>query len=361
MSLTVLAIGDPHFQINNIPEVEMFMDRIENLANEHLPDKIVILGDLLHTHERLHTIPLNKAYEFIKRMREIAPTYVIVGNHDYIGNQQHLTSNHWMNGMKEWENVTIIDKAIYESESGFTYCPYVPPGRFREALDTIGVGGWEEECKVIFCHQEFFGCKMGAIVSAEGDRWSKNGVEIISGHIHDRQQPQPNIYYTGSSMQHAFGESPRKTVVLLTFEEGADKYQLNEINLDLPKKKIVYMDVNDVDNFEVKETKDHIKVSITGSYDEFKALKKTKKYKDLVGSGVKVVFKPEKLVKKDKGEEGKEEELGPIVDSSAKFETILADIVSGASDPYLYQAYQFVVKKTRVEVDDVMFLPTGNK
>ena len=37
---------------------------------------------------------------------------LLVGNHDYINNQQFLTNNHWMNAMKDWNNVTIIDKVI---------------------------------------------------------------------------------------------------------------------------------------------------------------------------------------------------------------------------------------------------------
>ena len=66
--LNILIIGDPHFKIDNIPEVDLFIERIVELANEKKPDLIVLLGDLLHEHERLHTIPLNNACEFIKKM-----------------------------------------------------------------------------------------------------------------------------------------------------------------------------------------------------------------------------------------------------------------------------------------------------
>ena len=80
--INILIIGDPHFKVENIKEVELFIDKIEKLANEKNPDLIIILGDILHDHERLHTIPLNKSYDFINRMRNIAKTYIIVGNHD---------------------------------------------------------------------------------------------------------------------------------------------------------------------------------------------------------------------------------------------------------------------------------------
>ena len=76
------------------------MERMINLATEREPDLIIIAGDLLHTHERLHTLALNKAYEMVYVMRLIARTYVLVGNHDYIQNQQFLTSNYCMTSLQ---------------------------------------------------------------------------------------------------------------------------------------------------------------------------------------------------------------------------------------------------------------------
>ena len=81
MTVEVLCIGDPHFQVDNIPEVDLFTEKILNLAKEKLPQLIVILGDTLHTHERLHTIPFNKANDLIYQLSTIALTYVLVGNH----------------------------------------------------------------------------------------------------------------------------------------------------------------------------------------------------------------------------------------------------------------------------------------
>ena len=89
--MRVIAIGDPHFRVENIIEVENFIDKIAKLTKSENPDMIVVLGDLLHTHEKIFTIALNKAYDFIKILRDIAPTYVLVGNHDYIQNSQFLT------------------------------------------------------------------------------------------------------------------------------------------------------------------------------------------------------------------------------------------------------------------------------
>ena len=190
MPTTILFIGDPHFQISNIQEVDLFLEKIINLATKKNPDIIVIAGDILHTHERLHTLALNKAYELIDNMRKITKTYVLVGNHDYINNQQFLTDNHWMNGLKEWKNTIIIDNVLRETINNetFIFVPYVPPGRFEEALKTLKDDWINASC--IFAHQEFAGCKMGAIVSIEGDKWDINNPIVVSGHIHSKQQPQ---------------------------------------------------------------------------------------------------------------------------------------------------------------------------
>lgn len=357
MPATILFIGDPHFQVSNIPEVDMFIERIINLATEKAPDLIIIAGDLLHTHERLHTTALNKAYELVNNMRLISKTYVLVGNHDYIQNQQFLTENHWMNGMKEWDNTIIVDTVMEETIDGekFIFVPYVPPGRFVEALTTLRSDWKDASC--IFAHQEFAGCKMGAIISVEGDVWPLENPHVISGHIHSRQIPQENIYYSGSALQHAFGESTKNVIPYLTFIGG--EYEREEIDLKLPRKKIVYMDVDDLDEYNVPETKDTIKVTLSGDYNQFKVLKKSKKYKKMIEKGLKVVFKPKKLKtkKKEIDSEGNEVEVIDEVQSSGiDFNTILSSMVTSQRDPYLTQAYEMVINGKEMGIDDVLFL-----
>ena len=65
--MKVIAIGDPHFKVKNIPKVEIFIEKLLSLIKKENPDFIVVLGDLLHNHERIHSLVLNKAYEFIEK------------------------------------------------------------------------------------------------------------------------------------------------------------------------------------------------------------------------------------------------------------------------------------------------------
>lgn len=356
MTVTVLFIGDPHFQVSNIPEVDMFLEKIINLAKDKKPDIIVIAGDLLHTHEKLHTTALNKAYELVDNMRKISKTYVIVGNHDMICNQSFLTNNHWMNGMKEWKNTVIVDIVISEfiNNEKFIFVPYVSNGRFEEALQTLREPFDNVSC--IFAHQEFAGCKMGSIISVEGDKWSLKNPLVVSGHIHSRQIPQKNIYYSGSAMQHAFGESEKNIIAFLTFENN--DYKIEEIDLKLPRKKIVYMDVDSVDKYIVPDTKDQIKVTIKGDYNEFKALKKTKKYKDMIEKGVKVVFKPKKIDQTKKVIENGfiKEVVDEVKSNTTDFNTILSSIITEQKNPYLMQTYELIINGKELKIDDILFL-----
>jgi uncharacterized ubiquitin-like protein YukD len=208
------------------------------------------------------------------------------------------------------------------------------------------------DASCIFAHQEFAGCKMGAIISVEGDKWSLDNPVVVSGHIHSKQTPQKNIYYSGSAMQHAFGESEKNIIAFLSFENK--EYILEEIDLNLPRKKIVYIDVEDVESYKVPdENKDQIKVTVKGDYNEFKALKKSKKYKDLIEKGVKVVFKPKKI---DKTKKNSENEKTVVKTNDTDFNTILSNIIIEQKNPYLMQSYELIVNGKEMKLDDIIFL-----
>jgi DNA repair exonuclease SbcCD nuclease subunit len=342
MSVNILLIGDPHFKVENIQEINMFLEKIIDIATEKKPDLIIILGDLLHTHERLHTIALNKAHEFVNSMRKISKTYVLVGNHDYIQNQQFLTTNHWMNSMKEWQNVVIVDYVIaeYIKDKKFIFCPYVPNGRFEEALNTLKSDTWKD-ANCIFAHQEFFGCKMGAIISIEGDKWDENYPFVVSGHIHEKQIPQKNIYYSGSALQHSFGDSTDNIIPFINFFDNYE-YKIYEINLNLPRKKIIYINIDEIDKYIINEdSNDKIKITVKGDYNEFKSLKKSKKYKEMIDKGLKIVFKPKKIIQCIKNDD---------IKINTDFNQILYSIITEQNNPYLLQSYELIINDNHIDL-----------
>ena len=347
--LKVITIGDQHFKIDNIEEVDIFITKITSLIEEKQPDFVVLLGDLLDTHERIHAVPLNRAYKFINNVRNISKTYILVGNHDMSDNQQFMTENHWLNALKEWNNVIVVDRIISEEikDRKFIFCPYVYVGRFQEALDLLETDWKDSKC--IFAHQEFYGCKMGAFNSIDGDKWDLENPQVISGHIHLNQKPQENIYYPGSSLSVAFGESAKNIVSEITFDE---EMYIEEIDLNMPKKKIIYVDSEKADDIIIPETEDKIKLSISGEYEDFKTFKKTKKYKELTQKGVKVVFKPKKAEIKKKKENIKE-----CLDSNPNdFNDIIRTIIEQQKNSFLFEAYELVINSKNISSDDVLFL-----
>lgn len=344
MITKIIAIGDPHFKSDNIPEIELFIQKIIDIVHEKKPDLIILLGDILDTFEKINIYPLNKACEFINKLRKISKTIVLVGNHD-MGSLSFLTKNHWLNPLKEWENTVIVDEVIIEKINGenFIFAPFVPNGMFEKALNTIG-DTWEHS-SMIFCHQEFYGCSMGSIISVEGDKWSLNNPPIISGHIHNKQKPQENIFYVGSSTQTSFGEDGNKIIAYIEFENK--NHKIEEIELILPKKKILHMDIDEVANFNYEdESENKIKVSISGIYEEFKTFKKTKKYKDMLDKGIKVVFKPKRIETKLKNQ-AIQDNINSNKDSN-NFKEILETMIEKQENPWVKEVFELVINNREI-------------
>jgi DNA repair exonuclease SbcCD nuclease subunit len=340
--MSILFIGDPHFRIDNIVESQKFIQETERILQERDDiHTIVVLGDVLHTHEKLHTFALNNAVQFFQMVSRYHPTYCLVGNHDATSNTIFLTDNHWLNVFKGWKDLYIVDIPIVVrfSDKTVVLCPYVPDGRFQEALDkTIETDDIDwRQADLIVGHQLLDGAKMGPIVASGVEEWRREWPLLISGHIHDKQRPQPNLFYTGSSMQHAFGESTDKTLYLYSLETREGE----EIKIRVPRKEILYVDIKQMEGVEDKinklaEDDITVKVVIRGDLSEVKAAKDTELVKRLEQTtGVKsVVFKqhtPQPVTSSTTSETI--ESVRSAVDES--FESVLRNLVRTKEDVYL--------------------------
>lgn len=292
--MKIIAVGDIHIKNDNFKEIDKLISELEKIILNENPSFVVLLGDTLHYHEKIFTLCLNKAFELVNRLRKLCPVYMLVGNHDQITSNEYLNSNHWLNSLKEYTNLYIIDKpfSTYIENKLFTFCPFVPPGRFIDALNNLS--DWKSS-DLIFCHQEFKGCKMGAIISVEGDDWDSSYPQIISGHIHDKQKIGNNIYYTGTPYQTSYGDTDDKTICIL---EIGGNINIREYELNIQKKKIVYSDIQNISKIKING-EDEVKLTIRGNGEEFKVFKKSKEYKDIIDKGVKIVFKNKEYEKKE--------------------------------------------------------------
>jgi DNA repair exonuclease SbcCD nuclease subunit len=292
-----IVIGDLHIKLSNCLTIKKLLDFTLEMIAKHSVSDCILLGDVLHTHEKLLTPCLNLAHTFVTQISEIIPVFVLVGNHDYVCNSEFLTTNHWMNTLKTIPNVTVVDNVI--EDSGRIFCPYTYPGRLDEALGN-------KKNKILFCHQEFIGCNMGAIISTHGDPLFESPSPIkyvISGHIHDTQtltNGYSTVYYPGAPLQNTFNESSDRQICIVEYiDSGIPKItniDITEISGVSAKRVIQLKEPTDPTKVEqlmkqVQKTtaeipNAQIKVKITCSKDAFTSFKTKKEYNNLVKSGV---------------------------------------------------------------------------
>jgi DNA repair exonuclease SbcCD nuclease subunit len=267
--MKILAIADTHFENKNEIETNLMCDRIYEVVLNQKPDIIVSLGDNLHTHELIHMGPLKRAIGFLHKLSQMClHLYVLVGNHDRSNNMSYLTEDSPFVACKMWPNTTIVDKVYTGSYQGFNlaFVPYVPVGRFTEALSTEGITDENiSKYDVIFAHQEFKNSKMGAIVSSNGDEWPVEYPLVISGHIHDYQEVQSNLIYPGTPIQLGYGCPPSKGVMMLNLiipdsgtqnletEISKTKIEHEFYDLKLPKKMIVHITPEELSSYQIPD------------------------------------------------------------------------------------------------------------
>ena len=340
--VTSLCFGDPHFHTNNIYNIEIAMTETIALTRKLNPTFVVILGDVLHEHNIIHTPAYKLAVTWIELLSRICHVYVLIGNHDYIDHTQFLTDNHIFGPLKKWPRVTIVDEVIVNTWGGykFTFCPYVEPGRFEEALNTIGESWKDSTC--IFAHQEFRGAKFGGKISEDGDSWASDLPPVISGHIHEAQIVNENIYYTGSLMQHAQGDTGEKNMWLLQFSGNTWQYFLYQFQ-NLKPRKTIKIKISEFEEFDLSVADTcYLRLILTGTNEEKKVCKISKKYKDNTTpdvrskNGLAITFE----TKNDKNTNEKVEMSREFI----TFENILANLIKDKST-IVQNAYNSLVSK----------------
>jgi len=302
MSVRCMGIGDPHFKTKNRREMELFVKKTIEVAKEYKPDFIVNLGDTLDTHEKIHVVPLTQSIQWMEEISKIAPLYLIIGNHDRPNNSATKAELHPFNGLHDNPNIIVVDDVVDAEIKNhkFLFVPYVPPGNFIEKISSVIDLDNINVYTSVFAHQEFYGSKMGAITSNDGDKWPLTHPIVISGHIHEYQRPQSNIIYTGTPFQHAFGDSTKKTVSLITYRYS-NKFESEEneiaigniraveerIDLGLPKKRVFKLGCQEVLTWSPPE-KSLIKLIIYGTNAEIKATMRLSLIKQWEKKGIKI-------------------------------------------------------------------------
>lgn len=287
--MRALVFTDIHIKPDNLHHIDLLSMKLRKVIKMYDVNTVIILGDILHSHERLNIQCMNKACELIQNLgsRIEGNVYIVVGNHDMIDSSQFLSEQHWLVPLKGWEGVEICDTVLQIEDGDVVFCPFVERGKFVQALDTFD--GWKK-AKVVFAHQEVRGCKYNGKISTSNDVWLEEYPQLISGHIHLNQRMK-NIYYIGSVQQVSFGEGDRNFVAIVDTDSDLE---IQEVELHMPKRITINTDASEVSKLDTKSlnTKlNSVRIVVSGTPDDFKALKKSTNYKNLVKEGVKVVLK----------------------------------------------------------------------
>jgi len=325
-NLKILAIGDCHFKIDNLKDLEEFKIKLIIQIKIHQPDIIVVLGDVSDTFGRIRVQALTEATKFLYELSLLSKTYVLIGNHDRVNKLDFLTDVHPFYGLKYCNNLYIVDKGLIDNVKGhqLIFVPYVNTGEFNKALNLIisrylnkeynvnddddeddiidddiiddddvinkdKINEFLKKSSVIFAHQEFRNSKMGAIISENGDIWKEDNPLVISGHIHEYDELQKNLYYPGTPFCLGFGNHSKKTISLFIIKSDLS-FETTRIDLGLKKRENINLSLDELDNFKIPEDK-IIKLTLTLTNNE-KLLKKHKNIvKELQKKGIKVVYK----------------------------------------------------------------------
>lgn len=241
--------------------------------NEHKIDLVIESGDLHDQHEKMHALVVKRVIEFDLAVTAHTPLVKILGNHDACSNQWFLDDNHSLHVYKSIPKVNVIDRPVWIGD-GVLACPYVAPGRFKEALNTVP--DWEK-AKAIFAHQEFRGASFGVIESVHGDEWEPHLPTVYTGHIHVKSWLKDNIYYVGTPYTTGHGEKNDKTIAIIDTETG----EVIEIPTNLPSKITIEINAPEFKSLDISSDNNMYRVIITGTMEELETIKRTKKYQQL--------------------------------------------------------------------------------
>lgn len=281
--MSFLVIGDIHLKTNNLIEIEQVFQEIIKVAKERNDyENIVFLGDIFDKHEIIHSEVLTCATKFFYDLSNIKPIYILIGNHDRPNNSTFLTDKHHLNALKYWKNTYIIDDILVKDK--YIFVPYVPPGRFLEALQTKDINLNDVTC--IFAHQEFKGSELSpGIKSENGDVWNEN-IYIVSGHIHEYNRLNEYILYIGTPIQQTYAEKKDKTISIIKFED----LKLNEerIYLNIPRKVEFNLTCKELLNMKFEENL-KCRIILSGSQSELKSISDI--VRDLKKNNKNLIFK----------------------------------------------------------------------
>ena len=214
---------------------EVFKQLYKSLKEEKV-DYIIHCGDIAHTKTQISPEFVDMCRDFFQNLAAIAPTYIILGNHD--GNLRNGSRQDALSPIAKAINDPnlILIKNAGETKINDKFCLNV--------LSVFDEENWVEPSDYNAINIALY---HGAINKSKTDsNWTlggDHGIEIFEefdfgflGDIHKTQQldKEGRIWYAGSTVQQNFGETLDKGYLLWDIE-SKDEFTTKLITFDNPK------------------------------------------------------------------------------------------------------------------------------
>ena len=231
-------ISDTHIlTLKRHDEFRQVFDKIYTKCIDEKVDYIVHTGDLFHSKLQLTPECVSLAVEFLKKLSDIAPLYMIPGNHDCnLRNGKRLNSiSPIIEAIGSNRIHFLKDSGIYETE----HCVF-------NAMSMLDVEGWQS---APVSNKPVIALYHGSIKGVVTDtgyviEHGENDVDIFEGHdyamlgdIHLANQKvddEGRCVYAGSTVQNNFGEADDKGFLIWNIQDK-NNFQVQHIRIPCPK------------------------------------------------------------------------------------------------------------------------------
>ena len=222
----IISISDIHVRnFKRMDEtgeyLEKFVEYCKEFVDKHSSEevRIVIAGDLFDQKITVSNESTTYISWLLRRLNEIAKTYVICGNHDYLmNNAARMCSLTPIFTMSDFENCIYLDKelgyisGIYEDEN-IAFCLYSTFEDFNRPEINLYKEQNPDKVMVGLIHADINGAAtdVGRVTDKGLNPLHFEDLDfVIAGHIHKRQEIKKNgvkIVYCGSLIQQNMGEN----------------------------------------------------------------------------------------------------------------------------------------------------------
>ena len=231
-------ISDTH--IKNLKyhyEYKIVFDKLYQELRQRDIDYIVHTGDIAHTKTQISPEFVEMCSDFFKNLAEIAPTYIILGNHD--GN---LKNSSRQDALSPIVNALDLDNLYLLKDSGEVHL------NEKFCLNVLSVfdrDNWIQptdynKINIALYHGSITNCKTDVnwVMSSGEDEISifEEFDFAMLGDIHKRQQMDNDgrIWYAGSTVQQNHGEIDDKGFLVWNITDK-NKFEIEHVEIKNPK------------------------------------------------------------------------------------------------------------------------------